>query len=37
MKKMNVLQMVKEQKKKKERQHMAQLCAVGYCKPEAKR
>ena len=35
--KINVLQLIKEQKEKQERQNRAQLCMLGYCKTEEKR
>ncbi len=34
--KVNLLQMIKEQKQKQKRQYQAQLCMLGYCKQEAK-
>lgn len=36
-KKINVLHMIREQKNKETRKHQAQLCMLGYYKPEAKR
>ena len=30
--KLNALQLIKEDMKKKERRHQAQLCASGFCK-----
>ena len=32
MQKLNVLQMIKEQKQKEERKHQAALCQIGCCK-----
>jgi len=32
MKKINVLQMIKEQKQKEDRKHKAALCQIGQCK-----
>jgi len=32
MQKLNVLQMIKEQKQKEERKHQAALCQIGRCK-----
>jgi hypothetical protein len=31
MKKLNVLQLIKEQKQKEERRHQASLCSAGHC------
>jgi hypothetical protein len=31
MKKLNFLQLIKEQKQKEERRHQASLCSVGHC------
>jgi hypothetical protein len=32
MQKLNVLQMIKDQKQKEERKHQAALCQIGQCK-----
>jgi len=32
MQKLNVLQMIKEQKQKEDRKHQAALCQIGQCK-----
>ena len=31
MKKLNFLQLIKEQKQKEERRHLASLCSAGHC------
>jgi hypothetical protein len=34
MQKLNVLQMIKEQKQKEQRKHQAALCQIGQCKTQ---
>ena len=37
MKKLNFLQLIKEQKQKEERRHQASLCSAGHCTVGAKK
>jgi hypothetical protein len=37
MKKLNFLQIIKEQKQKEERRHSAALCSAGHCASGAKK
>ena len=36
MKKLNVLQLIKEQKQKEDRRHKAELCMAGACQVKVK-